>query len=113
MAQPFLWNKLKVELNYSTKITCFVYNTEYSTDKSEDVILNFIYKLPEIKMLPPDITWTANRRPNGEIVKKGIYINTKFSEIIKYYGRFLCFQPFETDFLEIFSNFYKLFHRLY
>lgn len=79
----FTDNKLNVELNYSTKITCFVYNTEYSTDKSEDVILNFVYKLPEVKMLPPDITWTANRRPNGEIVKKGIYINTKFSEIIK------------------------------
>lgn len=79
----FTENKLKVELNYSTKITCFVYNTEYSTDKSEDVILNFVYKLPEVKMLPPDITWTANRRPNGEIVKKGIYINTRFSEIIK------------------------------
>lgn len=75
--------KLKVELNYSTKITCFVYNTEYDTDKSEDVILNFVYKLPEIKMLPPDITWTANRRPNGEIVKTGVYINTRFSEIIK------------------------------
>ena len=34
-------------------------------------------------MLPPDITWTANRRPNGEIVKTGVYINTRFSEIIK------------------------------
>lgn len=79
----FTENKLKVELNYSTKITCFVYNTEYSTDKSEDVILNFIYKLPEIKMIPPDITWTANRRPNGEIVKTGVYINTRFSEIIE------------------------------
>ena len=79
----FTDNKLNVELNYSTKITCFVYNTEYSTDKSENVILNFVYKLPEVKMLPPDITWTANRRPNGEIVKKGIYINTRFSEIIK------------------------------
>lgn len=79
----FTENKLKVELNYSTKITCFVYNTEYSTDKSEDVILNFIYKLPEIKMIPPDITWTANRRPNSEIVKTGVYINTRFSEIIE------------------------------
>lgn len=79
----FTDNKLNVELNYSTEITCFVYNTEYSTDKSENVILNFVYKLPEVKMLPPDITWTANRRPNGEIVKKGIYINTRFSEIIK------------------------------
>lgn len=79
----FTDNKLNVELNYSTKITCFVYNTEYSTDKSENVIINFVYKLPEVKMLPPDITWTANRRPNGEIVKKGIYINTRFSEIIK------------------------------
>lgn len=79
----FTENKLKVELNYSTKITCFVYNTEYSTDKSEDVILNFIYKFPEIKMIPPDITWTAKRRPNGEIVKTGVYINTRFYEIIE------------------------------
>jgi hypothetical protein len=74
--------KLNVELNYSTKITCFVYNTEYDTDKSENVILNFVYKLPEIKMITPDISWTANRRPNGEIVKTGVYINTKFTEII-------------------------------
>lgn len=79
----FTENKLKVELNYSTKITCFVYNTEYSTDKSESVILNFVYKLPEVKMLPPNITWTANRRPNGEIVRTGVYINTRFLEIIK------------------------------
>lgn len=79
----FTDNKLKVELNYSTKITCFVYNTEYSTDKSEDVILNFVYKLPEVKMITPDITWTANRRPNGEIVRTGVYINTRFLEIIK------------------------------
>lgn len=78
----FTENKLKVELNYSTKITCFVYNTEYDTDKSENVILNFVYKLPEIKMITPDISWTANRRPNGEIVKTGVYINTKFTEII-------------------------------
>lgn len=78
----FTENKLKVELNYSTKITCFVYNTEYDTDKSENVILNFVYKLPEIKMITPDISWTASRRPNGEIVKTGVYINTKFTEII-------------------------------
>lgn len=78
----FTNNKLNVELNYSTNITCFVYNTEYSTDKSENVILNFVYKLPEVKMIIPDITWTANRRPNGEIVKTGVYINTRFSEII-------------------------------
>lgn len=78
----FTENKLKVELNYSTKITCFVYNTEYDTDKSENVILNFVYKLPEIKMITPDISWTDNRRPNGEIVKTGVYINTKFTEII-------------------------------
>lgn len=74
--------KLNVELNYSTKITCFVYNTEYDTDKSENVIFNFVYKLLEVKMIIPDITWTANRRPNGEIVKTGVYINTRFPEII-------------------------------
>ena len=79
----FTDNKLNVELNYSTKITCFVYNTEYSTDKSEDVILDFVYKLPEVKMIIPEITWNANRRPNGEIVKTGVRINTKFPEIIK------------------------------
>jgi hypothetical protein len=76
--------KLNVELNYSTKITCFVYNTEYDTDKSENVILNFVYKLPEIKMITPDISWTANRRPNGEIVKTGVYINASKIFVISF-----------------------------
>lgn len=74
--------KLKVELNYSTKVTCFVYNTEYSTDKSEDVILNFVYKLPEVKMLPPDITWWSQKRPDGGIVRFGVLVSTRFDEII-------------------------------
>ncbi len=79
----FTDNKLNVELNYSTNITCFVYNTEYSTDKSEDVILNFVYKLPEVKMIPPTISWWTGRQPGGNIVKFGIIVNTKFPEIIK------------------------------
>lgn len=78
----FTENKLKVELNYSTNITCFVYNTEYSTDKSEDVILNFVYKLPEVKMLPPDITWWTQKRPDGGIVRFGVLVSTRFDEII-------------------------------
>lgn len=78
----FTDNKLNVELNYSTKITCFVYNTEYSTDKSEDVILNFIYKLPEVKMIPPTIAWWTGRGPDGTIIKFGIMVNTNFSQII-------------------------------
>lgn len=78
----FTDNKLNVELNYSTNITCFVYNTEYSTDKSEDVILNFVYKLPEVKMLPPDITWWTQKRPDGGIVRFGVLVSTRFDEII-------------------------------
>lgn len=78
----FTDNKLNVELNYSTKITCFVYNTEYSTDKSEDVILNFIYKLPEVKMIPPTIAWWTGRGPGGNIIKFGIIVNTNFDQII-------------------------------
>lgn len=78
----FTNNKLKVELNYSTNITCFVYNTEYSTDKSEDVIFNFVYKLLEVKMLPPDITWWTQRKPDGGIVRFGVLVNTRFDEII-------------------------------
>lgn len=74
--------KLKVELNYSTKITCFIYNTEYYTDKSEGVILNFIYKLPEVKMLPPDITWWTQKTPDGNIKKFGVLVTTRFDEII-------------------------------
>lgn len=74
--------KLKVELNYSTKITCFIYNTEYYTDKSEGVILNFVYKLPEVKMLPPDITWWTQKTPNGNIKKFGVLVTTRFDEII-------------------------------
>lgn len=78
----FTNNKLKVELNYSTNITCFVYNTEYSTDKSEDVIFNFVYKLPEVKMIPPDITWWSQKKPDGGIVRFGVLVITRFDEII-------------------------------
>lgn len=78
----FTENKLKVELNYSTKITCFIYNTEYSTDKSEDIILNFVYKLPEVKMLPPNITWWTQKTPDGNIKRFGVLVTTRFDEII-------------------------------
>lgn len=79
----FTGNKLNVELNYSTKITCFVYNTEYSTDKSEDVILNFVYKIPEVKMLKPIISWTymGTGRPGDKRRKAGIIITGNFDAI--------------------------------
>lgn len=79
----FTGNKLNVELNYSTKITCFVYNTEYSTDKSEDVILEFVYKIPEVKMLKPIITWKymGTGRPGDKRRKAGIIITGNFDAI--------------------------------
>lgn len=79
----FTGNKLNVELNYSTKITCFVYNTEYSTDKSEDVILNFVYKIPEVKMLKPIISWKymGTGRPGDKKRKAGIIITGNFDAI--------------------------------
>lgn len=79
----FTGNKLNVELNYSTKITCFVYNTEYSTDKSEDVILNFVYKIPEVKMLKPIIIWKymGTGRPEDKRRKAGIIITGNFDAI--------------------------------
>lgn len=79
----FTGNKLNVELNYSTKITCFVYNTEYSTDKSEDVILKFVYKIPEVKMLKPIISWKYMRtsRPRDKRRKAGIIITGNFDAI--------------------------------
>lgn len=79
----FTGNKLNVELNYSTKITCFVYNTEYSTDKSEDVILNFVYKIPEVKMLKPIISWKymGTGRPGDKRRKAGIIITGNFDAI--------------------------------
>lgn len=79
----FTGNKLNVELNYSTKITCFVYNTEYSTDKSENVILNFVYKIPEVKMLKPIISWKymGTGRPGDKRRKAGIIINGNFDAI--------------------------------
>ena len=75
--------KLNVELNYSTKITCFVYNTEYSTDKSEDVILKFVYKIPEVKMLKPIISWKymGTGRPGDKRRKAGIIITGNFDAI--------------------------------
>lgn len=79
----FTGNKLNVELNYSTKITCFVYNTEYSTDKSEDVILKFVYKIPEVKMLKPIISWKymGSGRPGDKRRKAGIIITGNFDAI--------------------------------
>lgn len=79
----FTGNKLNVELNYSTKITCFVYNTEYSTDKSEDAILKFVYKIPEVKMLKPIISWKymGTGRPGDKIRKAGIIITGNFDAI--------------------------------
>lgn len=79
----FTGNKLNVELNYSTKITCFVYNTEYSTDKSEDVILKFVYKIPEVKMLKPIISWKymGTGRPGDKRRKAGIVITGNFDAI--------------------------------
>lgn len=79
----FTSNKLNVELNYSTKITCFVYNTEYSTDKSEDVILKFVYKIPEVKMLKPIIIWKymGTGRPGDKRRKAGIIITGNFDAI--------------------------------
>ena len=79
----FTGNKLNVELNYSTKITCFVYNTEYSTDKSEDVILKFVYKIPEVKMLKPIISWKymGTGRPGNKRRKAGIIITGNFDAI--------------------------------
>lgn len=79
----FTGNKLNVELNYSTKITCFVYNTEYSTDKSEDVILKFVYKIPEVKMLKPIINWKymGSGRPGDKRRKAGIIITGNFDAI--------------------------------
>lgn len=79
----FTGNKLNVELNYSTKITCFVYNTQYSTDKSEDVILKFVYKIPEVKMLKPIIGWKymGTGRPGDKRRKAGIIITGNFDAI--------------------------------
>lgn len=79
----FTGNKLNVELNYSTKITCFVYNTKYTTDRSEDVILNFVYKIPEVKMLKPTISWkyTGTDRPGDKRKKVGIIITGNFDAI--------------------------------
>lgn len=79
----FTGNKLNVELNYSTKITCFVYNTKYSTDRSEDVILNFVYKIPEVKMLKPIISWKymGTGRPGDKRRKAGIIITGNFDAI--------------------------------
>lgn len=79
----FTGNKLNVEFNYSTKITCFVYNTEYSTDKSEDVILKFVYKIPEVKMLKPIISWKymGTGRPGDKRRKAGIIITGNFDAI--------------------------------
>lgn len=81
----FKGNKLNVELNYSTSITCFVYNTEYSTDKSENVILDFVYKRPEVNMLKPIVSWKymETGSPGDKRKKIGIIITCNFDAIKK------------------------------
>lgn len=72
---------LTVELNYSTRITCFIYNTEYPTDKSENVTFNFVYSLPEVKMITPDINWIYFGKPGEKRKKAGIEITGNFEDI--------------------------------
>lgn len=72
---------LTVELNYSTRITCFIYNTEYPTDKSENVTFNFVYSLPEVKMITPDIDWIYFGKPGEKRKKAGIEITGNFEDI--------------------------------
>lgn len=72
---------LTVELNYSTRITCFIYNTEYPTDKSENVTFNFVYSLPEVKMITPDIDWIYFGKPGQKRKKAGIEITGNFEDI--------------------------------
>ena len=72
---------LTVELNYSTRITCFIYNTEYPTDKSENVTFNFVYSLPEVKMITPDIDWIYFGKPGEKRKKTGIEITGNFEDI--------------------------------
>lgn len=72
---------LTVELNYSTRITCFIYNTEYPTDKSENVTFNFVYSLPEVKMITPDIDWIYFSKPGEKRKKAGIEITGNFEDI--------------------------------
>lgn len=72
---------LTVELNYGTRITCFIYNTEYPTDKSENVTFNFVYSLPEVKMITPDIDWIYFGKPGEKRKKAGIEITGNFEDI--------------------------------
>lgn len=78
----FTDKQLTIELKYTTTIRCFIYNTEYDTDKSETALLYFKYSLPEVKMLSPDITWWTQKRPDGGIVRFGVLVSTRFDEII-------------------------------
>ena len=79
----FTNNVLTVELKYSTKITCFIYNTEYDTDKSENATLDFVYTLPEVKMVKPTIRWLYSPavRPGQKRRKVGIDIYGNFDDI--------------------------------
>lgn len=75
----FTDKQLTVELKYTTTVSCFIYNTEYDTDKSEIALLYFKYSLPEVKMLPPEISW---RYDSSSIKKKtGIGVDGKFKDI--------------------------------
>ena len=73
--------QLIVELKYTSIVRCFIYNTEYSTDKSELALLNFVYTLPQIKMLEPNVFWNYRKPQGGVAIKTGIRVEDKFEEI--------------------------------
>lgn len=75
--------KLTVKLEYTTTVRCFIYNTEYDTDKSETALLYFKYSLPEVKMLKPIISWfyVGTGRPGDKRRKGGIDVDGNFEAI--------------------------------
>ena len=73
--------QLIVELKYTSIVRCFIYNTEYSTDKSELALLNFVYTLPQVKMLEPNVFWNYRKPQGGVAIKTGIRVEDKFEEI--------------------------------
>lgn len=77
----FTDSQLIVELKYTSIVRCFIYNTEYSTDKSELALLHFVYTLPQVKMIEPNVFWKYRKPQGGVAIKTGISVESKFEEI--------------------------------
>ena len=79
----FIDGVLTVNLKYSTKVNCYIYNTEYTEDSSKVASINFVYTTPIVKLIPPEVIWKTTRLPDGTVKKTGITVSYNLDKVIR------------------------------